>query len=634
MKSKSKLNRYWLLSLCLILITSCAETGRLNVQDLCPVGPGVSWVVVAPETLEFFPINFELGNVDQFRLLIVASDGKSPDDYTSCASALAYPPTQNLPLNAEYRQGEVLTDIAEQTLVVDANAVGERPLYLYFIGVNADRDSQAVNEALSPSVYAIRQAIHEVLRSGDTEHFDWRITKFLIDNYTEFIKEEQIVAYGAFKINPDNWRTGARHRVFSNEEIMHWRYELRQFDGLLLPENRYPAEQENVIINGDFEDWWRGNIDGVAPHWDAYSNGVGHTALYKEEWEEAVFRGLQSQLMEIGLFSPGERDAVIAIHQTFEVVPNSTYDLSFFAQMRSDAPFELFNTDEYALDWGVDYTGQGNYDAVVDWFPANLTEQPRLGSNNPIPGTFANYEESKLDFERVTGLVTTGSRQFISLFIRGVKRNATGIEVNFNVDDVVLFGPSPFFRRAPAPPTPVPPPDAAQTPVASQPALPGVEPTPVPFTLPTPEPEVPVEVDNFLYYLRNNYNTINGLPLFMQGIYIQNGSTAATRRVIIDYSPQGAETYRVQPAESRQNYLNRLLDDVVTFFGEQDSSVLLLDGEVGISNPTAASCVTLVGGNQGEVIACRTIERVAVDLSITGDEFGNAQLENGVRIVQ
>lgn len=623
--------RVWLY-FTLLLIAGCSQADRINVQNLCPVGPGVSWIVIAPETLEFFPIHFDPGPIDQFRLLIVASDGKPPDDYTACASALAYPAQRNYALNAEYNNGAVITDIDSQTLVVDANAVGERPLYVYFAGVKLDRPASEINANLGPIVYAVREAIHEAVHNPKSEYFDWDITKYLIDKYPEQIKEEQLLDYGAFTIYPNNWRTGAKHRVFSREQLMHWRYELRQFDGLLLPEDRYPKAEENVIVNGDFEDWWRGDVDGVAPHWEGYHNGVGHAALYKEEWEEAVFEGRQSQLLEIGLLAPGERHAVIAIHQTVEVVPNSTYSLSLFAQMRSEANFDLFNTGEYHMDWGIDYSGQGDYEAVVDWFPMNLTEQPRRGSNNPIPGTFANYEESKLDFEGIRGLVSTGSRKFITLFIRGVKKNATGIELNFNVDKVELFGPSPFYLRAPAPPTPVPPPGATVEP-SQQPAPGGVEPTPEPFTLPTAVPDVPTEVDAFLYHLRNNYNTINGQPLFMEGIYIQNGNAVSSRRIIIDLSSRGATTYRNQLPSAKQDYVNRLLDDVVKFFQNQDSTVQILDGAVEIENGTTASCVTLVGGNQGQTIACRNLERGGT-VSITGAALSTGALENGAKTIQ
>jgi len=130
------------------------------------------------------------------------------------------------------------------------------------------------------------------------------------------------------------------------------------------------------------------------------------------------------------------RDRVIAIYQTVDVARNGEYNLTLQALMRSDAPQDLRNKDEYEMSWGVDFSGSGNYDNVDKWVQMPLTEQLRIGSNGDFP------DDRSLFYETVTGTVRTGESNRISLFIRGVKKFPTGTEVNFDVDDVSLVGPS------------------------------------------------------------------------------------------------------------------------------------------------------------------------------------------------
>lgn len=130
---------------------------------------------------------------------------------------------------------------------------------------------------------------------------------------------------------------------------------------------------------------------------------------------------------------------MIAISQTVEVIPNATYDLTIHALMRSDAPREERNQGAYEMHWGVDYRGEGSYANVEQWLPMPLTEQLRLGSNGP------DLDNTPLFYQRITGTVPTTHTNKITLFIRGVQKYPTETEVNFNIDDVSLFGPSPAF---------------------------------------------------------------------------------------------------------------------------------------------------------------------------------------------
>ncbi len=209
-----------------------------------------------------------------------------------------------------------------------------------------------------------------------------------------------------------------------------------------------PALQlANVIRNGDFEQNPRSSI---ATHWEPYDNGQAHFGWYAERWPEAVHSGQSSQLMEIFEVFGYAPNRVMAIYQTIDVVPNANYQLTIHALMRSDAPAPLRNKGDYAMRWGVDYSGRGKYDRVEAWVTMPLTEQLRLGSAGPAD------EAEHLFFQRITGTIFTGNSNKISLFITGEKVNFTGTEVNFNVDDVSLVGPYPVAQpQAAVPAQPV-----------------------------------------------------------------------------------------------------------------------------------------------------------------------------------
>lgn len=190
----------------------------------------------------------------------------------------------------------------------------------------------------------------------------------------------------------------------------------------------------NVIVNGGFEE--RDPTDaGIARNWGRFSNGQAWAFWYDETWLEAVRTGEHAQLMEIFQVEPNILDRVIAISQTVNVAPNSNYALTINAIMRSQAPSIDRNKFEFEMHWGVDFSGEGNYENVEVWNLMPLTEQFRLGSTGEFP------EDVPLFYETVTGTIQTGASNRIALFIRGLKKFPTGTEVNFDVDDVSLVGP-------------------------------------------------------------------------------------------------------------------------------------------------------------------------------------------------
>jgi len=226
-----------------------------------------------------------------------------------------------------------------------------------------------------------------------------------------------------------------------------------------------PIQLANVIQNGSFED---NPTSSVATHWQPYDNGAGHFSWYLEQWPEAVHSGKSSQLMEI--FEVSEPNRVMAIYQTVPVQPNANYQLTFQALMRSDAPAELRNQGDFAMAWGLDYSGRGKYYRVDTWHDMELNEQLRIGSNGPAD------DNTRLYFETITATVFTGDTDTLSLFIRGEKITHNGTEVNFNVDDVSLLGPYPVAPSAEETaadiPAESPPADTAAMPAAGA-VLPG-----------------------------------------------------------------------------------------------------------------------------------------------------------------
>ncbi len=193
----------------------------------------------------------------------------------------------------------------------------------------------------------------------------------------------------------------------------------------------------DVIRNGDFEiPWPNEELNGVAPEWEGFDNGRAHFGWYEEMWPEAVYDGKRSQLMEIFEVESDLQNRVMAIYQTVDVEPNSEYLLEMYVVFRSNADPELRNSFNRQMHWGIDPSGQGDYNNVTEWVYMDVTEQNRLGSTAPFP------ETKLLEFERITATVTTANSPRLTLFIRGIKKYADNVEVNMNIDNVRLIGPA------------------------------------------------------------------------------------------------------------------------------------------------------------------------------------------------
>jgi phage terminase large subunit-like protein len=240
------------------------------------------------------------------------------------------------------------------------------------------------------------------------------------------------------------------------------------------PVNPYPLT--NAIRNGDFELFSTGNNNSgnaVADHWQSYHNDGAHFAWYDEQWPEAVHSGSHSQLMEIFRVESFKPERVMAIYQTVNVIPHMDYLLTIHAIMRSDGHLAERNQGAYAMHWGIDTLGRGKDYYVENWVKMPLDEQQRLGSNGP------QDDNTHLYFQAITHTIRTGSGNKLTLFIRGMKVEPTGTELNFNIDDVSLLGPyiPPTPTLTPSPtltryPTSTPTATPTQTPPPPEPALP------------------------------------------------------------------------------------------------------------------------------------------------------------------
>ncbi|MFN8459789.1 MAG: hypothetical protein U0401_34930 [Anaerolineae bacterium] len=82
----------------------------------------------------------------------------------------------------------------------------------------------------------------------------------------------------------------------------------------------------------------------------------------------------------------------------------------------------------------------------------------------------------------------TGNSRQLTLFIRGVKREPTGTEVNFNIDDVTLLGPYPLPPTPTASPTGTPTIPRTATPTTTPTRTQTPTPVFIPADTPTPTP--------------------------------------------------------------------------------------------------------------------------------------------------
>ncbi|MFQ5575888.1 MAG: hypothetical protein ACE5G8_02740 [Anaerolineae bacterium] len=233
------------------------------------------------------------------------------------------------------------------------------------------------------------------------------------------------------------------------------------------------AGTAEVLVNGNFEAGWP-DWQPVATGWTPFDNGQAHQSWYKDTWSKVVFDGTQAQMIEI-VSDGGVGDRYAGIYQTVPVVAGAEYELIIHGLVRSDEGSEGLSGGGYSLQYGLDFNGGDDWQAVTDWVSLPFPEHPR---EDPNADNVYNYGTYSVKF-RPKGKTLT-------LFLRAWKKWADFNEGNFDVDGLSLRGTG---AQATVTPTPTPTPAVVE-------ATPTVPPTdtatPLPPTnTPTPLPEMP-----------------------------------------------------------------------------------------------------------------------------------------------
>jgi len=213
------------------------------------------------------------------------------------------------------------------------------------------------------------------------------------------------------------------------------------------------------IYNGSFEEGFEPT--GVGKGWLPFGNGNAHHHYADDDLPAVVWHGKHAQLMEMGGVT--QPDRYIGIYQRVRVAPGARYELMIHGVIRSDEGSPEASGWGHRIQYGIDYDGGTDWEAVEEWVDVNWDDQPRRAESYQM----GEYRT-----------IITARSDHLTLFIRGWKKweGRTG-EVSFNLDGISLRG----LGAPPPTPTPTPPPGASATPT-STPAdnlyIPTLTPTP------------------------------------------------------------------------------------------------------------------------------------------------------------
>jgi hypothetical protein len=191
-----------------------------------------------------------------------------------------------------------------------------------------------------------------------------------------------------------------------------------------LPSAAVPVmSKAEVLTNGSFEDGFEG---GTGVGWHAFNNGDAEFGWADEMWSALVWDGDHAQQMEI--WDAGVLDRYIGIYQTVSTVPGASYELTMHGVIRSSEGSVQVSSHGYRLQWGVDYNGGNDWQAVDEWTDVGWDEQP------------LDAESYTLESYTTTFKATSASA---TLFVRGWEKWPTrGSYANFTIDNVSLKGAS------------------------------------------------------------------------------------------------------------------------------------------------------------------------------------------------
>lgn len=181
----------------------------------------------------------------------------------------------------------------------------------------------------------------------------------------------------------------------------------------------------NVVKNGDFEEGF--DERGVGLHWDTFKSDNILAVYSAEAPGPYIHSDAQAQRITTAQASMGDR--YVGIYQQINVVPNQTYTLTMYGQIRTGFGDVNQSSFGYRMQYAVAQRAMRNWEMVPDedWVELPWDEQ-LLDS----PDTeFLEYS---------TEIIPTS--QQITLFIRTWNKWADPGEVHFTLDDISLTGPA------------------------------------------------------------------------------------------------------------------------------------------------------------------------------------------------
>ena len=203
-----------------------------------------------------------------------------------------------------------------------------------------------------------------------------------------------------------------------------------------------------LLVNGDFEHGFtaQNGCGMVGNSWGCFQNGgkAGY-GFYDDAWTRVVAGGSHAQLIEINSKKDTvEQNRTAGIYQVVNVVPGTTYDLSFQAMIRANDLDSGGDPWRYVMKVGFTHNGSTNWQDAswqeVDAGPI----QDRLNPSGYHP----------------VNLKVKAEGQQLTIFIAGVmKWGDWNREVDFDIDEVSLKGavPKPEQPSEPPPEQPIEP---------------------------------------------------------------------------------------------------------------------------------------------------------------------------------
>ena len=201
------------------------------------------------------------------------------------------------------------------------------------------------------------------------------------------------------------------------------------------------ASYSDVLYNGGFENGFnnQGGCGMVGSGWQCFTNGGGaNYGFYDDEWPPVVAEGKNSQLIEINTkgIVDASPDRYAGIFQTVPVVDWAEYTLDLAGMIRTTS----MDGDKwrYQVQVGWSFGPTADWSKVTNWTDTgwyNYYERLK-------PGAFSRFSTRFM-----------AESDYVTVYVRVWKKwGVTNEELDVNLDDISLVGPSPSSYH----PQPVP----------------------------------------------------------------------------------------------------------------------------------------------------------------------------------